>query len=67
MSYDHDKQCQDNRIVVDTSSARWPGCSMIVGIVAITQRYRKCPHRSVASGAGLVFPDNRKPCFYLHL
>ena len=35
MSYDHDKQCQDNSIVVDTSNGPSRGWAMIVGRVAM--------------------------------
>ena len=37
MPHESNNKCLDDSIVVYTSSARWPGCSMIVVIVAITR------------------------------
>jgi hypothetical protein len=35
MKRDPEKKCLDDRIMVDTSSGHWRGCSMTVAIVKI--------------------------------
>jgi hypothetical protein len=37
MRHEHDKKCLDDSIVVDTSSAHSPGCSMTAAIVETTK------------------------------
>src|SRR5438067_1517399 len=37
---------------------------MVVIEFPITSHYRKCPRRSVASGAGFLFPDKRNATIY---
>ena len=42
MPYDHDKQCQDNSIVVDTSTGPWRG-SAVVGVPARIMSVARTP------------------------
>ena len=74
MSYDHDKQCQDNNIVVDPSSEPSPGSAVVVVTVRImsgartpaSQCYGLVPCTSCSNDCNLPMSIRRSATGWRH-